>query len=131
VPERGRRLPRPTRTDEWVIEAVSRSAADNWEKLCAAEPNAAAAAWDQIARNPTAMSSRQARLKGSLSSGLFEGKTFDRWQYEVTAAGRVWYFVDDPTEGGRRKPQRSGRGPRPRRRVLIEAVHIGHPKATE
>lgn len=131
MPARGSRLPRPTRTDEWAIEAINQPAADDWDKLVAVEPNAAAAAWDQLATNPTAHSSRQTRLKGSLAAGTYEGRRFDRWQYEVTAGGRIWYLVDDPTEGGRRRPERRGRGARPRRRVLVEAVHIGHPKATE
>ena len=48
-----------------------------------------------------------------------------------TAGGRIFYFVDDPTSGGRIKPQRRGRGSKPRRRVIIEAVHPGHPKGTE
>ncbi len=126
-----RRLARPTRTSEWAIEAVSKRAADNWEKLAAAEPNAAASAWEQLSTNPTALSSRQTRMKGSLAKGRYEGRDLDRWQYEVTAGSRIWYFVDDPTERGRRMPARSGRGPRPRRRVLVEAVHIGHPKVTE
>lgn len=64
-------------------------------------------------------------------TGTFEGQTFTGWQYEVTGGGRIFYFVDDPTDGGRRKPQRQARGPRPRRRVIVEAVHPGHPKATE
>jgi hypothetical protein len=131
VAGRGSRLPRPVRTDEWAIEAINNRAAEDWDKLAAVEPNALAAAYDQLSTDPTTVSARQTRLKGSLATGSFEGRTLDRWQYEVTAGGRLWYFVDDPTEGDRRTPRRKGRGPRPRRRVLIEAVSIGHPKATE
>ncbi|MBI4729265.1 MAG: hypothetical protein HY775_07140 [Acidobacteria bacterium] len=129
----GRRsgLPRPTRTTEWAIEAIDSRAAEDWEKLCAVEPNAAAFAWDRLSTNPEAHSERQTRLKGSLATGTYEGRTYVRWQYEVTSGGRIWYFVDDPTEGGRKRVERRGRGPRPRRRVLVEAVHVGHPKATE
>ena len=131
MPARGSRLARPVRTDEWSIEAINGRAAEDWNKLAAVEPNALAAAYDQLSTNPVAVSSRQMRLKGSLATGTFEGRVFDRWQYEVTAGGRIWYFADGPAEGGRRDPERKGRGPRPRRRVLIEAVSIGHPKATE
>jgi hypothetical protein len=131
VAGRGSRLTRPVRTDEWAIVAVNSRTAEDWDKLAAVEPNALAAAYDQLSADPTVVSARQTRLKGSLATGSFEGRTFDRWQYEVTAGGRLWYFVDDPREGGRRPPERKGRGPRPRRRVLIEAVSIGHPKATE
>ena len=88
-------------------------------------------AWEQLATDPTAQSTRQTRMKGSLATTVYQGKTYDRWQHEVTAGGRIWYVVEDPTEGGSKKPERRGRGPRPKRRVLVEAVHIGHPKATE
>lgn len=57
--------------------------------------------------------------------------TLVRWQYEATAGGRIFYFVDDPTEGGCKKLERKGRGRNPRRCVIIEAVHPGHPKETE
>lgn len=110
---------------------MDRRVAEDWDKLAAVEPNALATVYDQLSTNPTAVSARQMRLKGGLATGSFEGRTFDRWQYEVTAGGRIWYFVDDPTEGGRRRTERKGRGPRLRRRVLIESVSIGHPKATE
>lgn len=40
--------------------------------------------------------------------------TLERWQYEVTGAGRVWYLVDDE-----------------RRTVWISYAGVGHPKATE
>lgn len=104
--------------------------AEDWDKLAAVEPNALAAAYDHLSTSPTAVSARQMPLKGNLTTGAFEGRIYHRWQYEVTAGGRIWYFVDDPTEGGRRRAERRGRGPRPRRRVLIEAIWIGHPKAT-
>ncbi len=128
---RNSRLARPTRTTEWVIEAINSRVEEDWDKLCAVEPNAAATAWDQLSTDPTAFSSRQTRMKGSLGTGTYEGQQYERWQYEVTSGGRIWYFVDDPTQGGRMKTQRKGRGPRPRRRVLIEKVHLGHPKETE
>jgi hypothetical protein len=74
---------------------------------------------------------RIARPTRTDGTGTYDGKTFDRWQYEATAGGRIFYFVDDPTDGGRKKPQHQGRRPKPRRRVIIEAVHPRHPKATE
>lgn len=116
---REERIARPTRTDDW----------DKWAKQ---ESNALASAYDQLATNPTQFSSRQKKLEGKThGTGTYEGKAFDRWQYEATAGGRIFYFVDDPTDGGRKKLQRKGRGPKPRRRVIIEAVHPGHPKETE
>jgi len=38
----------------------------------------------------------------------------EQWQYEVTAAGRLWYCIDDE-----------------QRTVWLTDAHVGHPKATE
>lgn len=129
---REERIARPARTDEFEVVAADKGVAEEWDKWARQEPNALAQAYDQLASNPTQFSSRQKRLKGNTyGTGTYEGKTYDRWQYEATAGGRIFYFVDDPTDGGRKKAERKGRGPKPRRRVIIEAVHPGHPKATE
>lgn len=129
---REERVARPTRTDEWEVVAADHGVADDWERWAKQEPNALAAAHDQLASDPTRFSSRQRRLSGkTYGKGTYDGTTYDRWQYEATSGGRIFYFVDDPTAGGRRHAARKGRGPKPRRRVVIEAVHPGHPKATE
>lgn len=129
---RGERLVRPARTDEWEIVGADKGVVVAWDRWAAQEPNAPSTAYHQLARNPTEHSSRQTKLEGKTwGVGTYEGRSFDRWQYEVTSGGRIFYFVDDPTSGGRRKPERSGRGSRPRTRVIIEAVHPGHPKGTE
>lgn len=129
---RAERIARPTRTDEWEVVAADKSVADERDQWAKQEPNALAAAYDQLATSPAQFSSRQRRLEGkTFGTGTYEGKTYDRWQYEATSGGRIFYFVDDPTDGGRKKLERKGRGPKPRRRVIIEAVHPGHPKETE
>lgn len=129
---REERIARPTRSDEWEVIAADKGVADDWDKWAKQEENALASAYDQLATNPTQFSSRQKKLEGkAYGTGTYEGRTFDRWQYEATAGGRIFYFVDDPTDGGRKKPQRQGRGPKPRRRVIVEALHPGHPKGTE
>ena len=129
---RDERIARPTRTDEWNVVAADVGVAADWDRWAKHEPNALAAAYDQLATNPTQLSSRQRRLEGkTFGTGTYEGKTYDRWQYEATAGGRIFYFVDDPIEGGRRTPQRRGRRPKLCRRVIVEAVHPGHPKGTE
>lgn len=125
-------IARPTRTDEWEVVVADKGVADDWNRWAKQEPNALAAAYDQLATNPTQFSSRQRKLEGKTwGTGTYDGKTYDRRQYEVTSGGRIFYFVDDPTDGGRKKPQHQGRGLRPRRRVIVEAVHPGHPKGTE
>lgn len=128
---RGERITRPTRTNEWLVLAADKRVAEEWDRWAKQEPNALAAAYDKVAANAIEFSARQRKLEGAMGVGTYEGKTFDRWQYEVTGGGRIFYLVDDPTEGGRRKPQRKGRGRKPRRRVIIEALHPGHPKETE
>ena len=129
---REERVARPTRTDEFEVVGADKGGADEWERWAKQEPNTLATAYDQLASNPTQFSSRQKRLEGkTCGTGRYDGKKYDRWQYEATAGGRIFYFVDDPTDGGRRKLARKGRGPKPRRRVIIEAVHPGHPKETE
>lgn len=125
-------IARPTRTDEWDIVAADKGLAEDWNRWANQEPNALAAAYDHLASAPTQFSSRQRRLQGkTYGTGTYDGRAFDRWQYGVTAGGGIFYFVDDPTEGGRRKPARTGRSSRPRRRVIIEGVYPGHPKGTE
>ncbi|MBI2705312.1 MAG: hypothetical protein HYX32_08505 [Actinobacteria bacterium] len=129
---RAERVTRPARTDEFEIVTADKGVDEEWDKWANQEPNALAAAYDQLATKPTALSSRQKRLEGrTVGTGTYEGKTYDRWQYEATSGGRIFYFVDDPTEGGRKKVERKGRGPKPRKRVIIEAVHPGHPNETE
>jgi hypothetical protein len=114
---------RPARTDEWLVVAADKGVAEDLERWAKQEPNALAAAYDKLATEPTEFSSRQRKLEGrAMGSGVYEGKTLARWQYEVTSGGWVFYLVDDPTDGGCRRPERQGRGPKPRRRVIIEAV---------
>jgi hypothetical protein len=129
---REERVARPTRTDEWEIVAADKGVVEDWDRWAKQEPNALATAYDQLSSNPTQFSPRQKRLEGkTYGTGTYDGTTYDRWQYEATSGGRIFYFVDDPTDGGRKRPQRKGREPKPRRRVIVEAVHPGHPKATE
>ena len=129
---REERIARPARTDEWEVVAADKGVAADWDRWAKQEANALASAYDKLASDPTERSSRQKRLEGKThGTGTYDGKTFDRWQYEATSGGRIFYFVDDPTAGGTKKAVRKGRGPKPRRRVIIEAVHPGHPKGTE
>ncbi len=129
---RQQRIARPSRTDEREIVAADKGVAEDWERFAAMMPNALTVAYDQLSGNPTEFSSRQKKLEGKTwGTGVYEGRTFDRWQYEVTGGGRIFYFVDDPAGGGTSKTAGKGRGPKPKRRVIIEAVHPGHPKGTE
>lgn len=124
--KRGERLVRPVARQEWDLVVITGDAARGWDAFAISEPTALAHAYDQLTRDPAKHSERQHRLKGSLATGEHQGRTFDRWQYEVTGAGRIWYFIDDPGP-----ERRGGKGARARRRVLVEMVSIGHPKATD
>lgn len=125
--KRGARLTRPVPSDEWELVAITTEAAKGWAQLEATEPNALARAYDQLTHDPTQHSSRQHRMKGHYATGTYEGRTIERWQYEVSGASRIWYFVDalDAATPHRKK------GPRQRKRVLVEMVSVGHPKGTE
>ncbi|MFF1793521.1 hypothetical protein ACFVXQ_04675, partial [Kitasatospora sp. NPDC058263] len=57
---------------------------------------------------------RQHRLKGALGSGDFKGEQLERWQYEVTGGGRIWYLVDVAA-----------------RTAWITYAGSGHPRATD
>ena len=57
---------------------------------------------------------RQHRLRGQLSQRQVAGRLLDQWQYEVTAAGRIWYCLDPD-----------------RRIVWVVAASPAHPKVTE
>lgn len=49
-----------------------------------------------------------------MGSAVWKGATLERWQYEVTSGGRVWYLIDDD-----------------HRTIWITYAGTGHPKATE
>ena len=107
---------RPAKPDEWTLKAATTDAAHGWEDLCHQAPGNTAELYDRLTLDPRAVSNpaRQGRLKGSLSTVTVGGATFDQWQYEVTAGGRVWYAADDTI-----------------RIVWITSARTGHPKATE
>jgi hypothetical protein len=57
---------------------------------------------------------RHHRLKGRLGTGAWKGVEYERWQYEVTSGGRLWYLVDDE-----------------RRTAWVVYAGTGHPKETD
>jgi hypothetical protein len=73
-------------------------------------------AWLALSLRPTAPENRrrQHRLKGDFASVSVHGVWRDQWQYEVTAAGRIWYVVDDE-----------------KRLVWVTLASASHPKGTE
>lgn len=115
-PKRGDRVAPPPGPGEWDIRFRDNEAARGWEELCQQAPGNVLDASTLMRRTPipVVQSPRQHRLKGRLRSGALKGRTLDRWQIEVTGAGRIWYLPDSETGT-----------------VWVEEAGPGHPKATE
>ena len=86
----------PPGHDEWSLRFARNEAAKGWEELCRHAPGNTLAAWHAMRRNPAppVASPRHHRLLHELATGVMKGLILDRWQIEVTGAGRVWYLVD-------------------------------------
>lgn len=115
TPKRKDRVAPPPGPNEWDMRFATNDAAKGWEELCRQTPYNLRRAWEALRTNPCPLAtSRQHPLKGTLSTGTFDGRQLPCWQYEVTGAGRIWYLIDDE-----------------RHTVWIQAASTGHPKATE
>lgn len=112
--KRKERVPPPPAADGWDFRFATSEAAKGWDQLCAAAAANARAAWEQITHDPRRRDARQHPLKGSLARRSVGEEDYEQWQYEVTAAGRVWYCIDD-----RRKT------------VWMTYASASHPKPTE
>jgi hypothetical protein len=75
-PKRGDRAAPPPVPGEFELRFASSAAADGWEHLARQAP-------------------ANHRLKGSLATGVWKGQACERWLFEVTGGGRVWYLIDD------------------------------------
>lgn len=115
-PKRGDRAAPPPTGGEYDIRFASSAAADGWEQLARQAPRNLRRAFDLIRSTPRSwdLPDRQHRLKGSLGTALFKGHPLERWQYEVTTGGRIWYLVDDTN-----------------RTVWVIHAGTGHPRATD
>jgi hypothetical protein len=113
---RGDRAAPPPAPGEYDLRFASNDAAAGWEHLAAHAPGNLRRAFDAIRADPRSRAApeRQHRLKGSLGTGTWKGQALERWQYEVTGGGRIWYLIDDA-----------------RRTAWIIYAGTGHPKATD
>ncbi len=95
-PKRGERAAPPPVGDEYDLRFASSAAADGWEALARQAPGNLRRAYDAIQSDPRSMTSpeRHHRLKGDLRTGTWKGDLMERWPYEVTGGGRIWYLVD-------------------------------------
>jgi hypothetical protein len=115
-PKRGDRATAPPINDEYDMRFANNESANGWEHLARQTPGNLRRAFDAIRTNPRATNNpaRHHRLKGVLQSGTFKGTMLERWQFEVTGGGRIWYLIDDE-----------------HRTAWIIYAGTGHPKVTD
>lgn len=100
---------------DYSILFITSQASKGWNDAISQFRNAVADAWDALTASPELVDGRRIyALQGDLGTGTHDGTIYVRYQYKVSDGARIWYFVDADS-----------------RRVLLEAVHVGHPKATE
>lgn len=113
------RVERPLKRVEYEIVFITRQAEKGWQDCMAVALNAVVDAWERLTTAPTHEDRRLYRLKADYATGTYRGRTYARYQYKITDAGRLWYFME-PAEG----VKIAGR-------VLLERCEPGHPKPTE
>lgn len=115
-PKHGDRAAPPPIGDEYDIRFANTEAADGWEYLSRHAAATLRRAFEKIRAAPRALDNpdRQHHLRGKLGTSTFKGHTLERWQYEVTGSGRIWYLLDDAN-----------------RTAWITYAGTGHPKATD
>ncbi|GAA1411511.1 hypothetical protein GCM10009639_63200 [Kitasatospora putterlickiae] len=115
-PKRGDRAAPPPVEDEYDLRFAGSDAATGWDQLTHHAATGLRRAFDRIRADPRATDNpaRQHRLKGRLATALFKGQELERWQYQVTGGGRIWYLVDTPN-----------------RTAWITYAGTGHPKETD
>lgn len=114
--KRKQRLAPPAGPDKWEVRCGDDKAGEGWDELCQQAPGNTRWAWEEMSTNPAPSppTSRHHPLKGSLGTGVFEGRTPPMRQIEVTGGARVWYLLD--ADHGT---------------VWIVGAGTAHPKATE
>jgi hypothetical protein len=115
-PRRGDRAAPPPTLGEYDVRFATSQAAQGWNELERQASASLRRAFDSIRADPRSRLNleRQHRLRGDLGTAHWKGVPLERWQFEVTSAGRIWYLIDD--DG---------------RTVWITYAGTGHPKATE
>ncbi len=101
---------------EFDLRFASKDAAFGWDQLGRQASGNLRRAFDAIRADPRSRSNpeRHHRLKGIPGTAAWKGDSLERWQYEVTGGGRIWYVIDDA-----------------RRTVWITYAGSGHPKTAE
>ncbi|SDL46610.1 hypothetical protein SAMN05216298_3943 [Glycomyces sambucus] len=115
-PKRGDRVAPPPAEHEFDLRFADAAAVKGWSDLERQASGNLRRAWDDLRADPRSRAnpSRQHRLKGELGEGVWKGVACERWQYEVTGGGRLWYLIDDGS-----------------RTVWLVYAGTGHPKPTD
>ncbi|MEU5153141.1 hypothetical protein [Glycomyces sp. NPDC021274] len=115
-PKRGDRIAPPPTEHEYDLRFADAAAVKGWEDLERQVSANLRRAWDVLRTDPRSKTNptRQHRLKGELGTGTCKGVVCERWQYEVTGGGRLWYLIDDDS-----------------RTVWLVFAGTGHPKLTD
>ncbi|MDT5047884.1 MAG: hypothetical protein QOG75_3758 [Mycobacterium sp.] len=114
-----RQVARPHKRSEFELVFITRQAEKGWTDCLAVARNATVDAWDRLTTAPTVEDERLYRLRAELATGMYDGATFERYQYKITNGGRIWYFVQ-------LTPSAKMEG-----RVLLERCEPGHPRQTD
>jgi hypothetical protein len=96
------------------VRYADRQASVGWQALLAQAFENLDRAWVGMTSDPRRIEDRQHRLKGAYGEVRVAGVLLEQWQYEVTAAARVWYAIDDD-----------------RRTLWITHAGVGHPGQTD
>jgi hypothetical protein len=96
-PKRGDRAAPPPVGEEYDIRFGNAEAAKGWDSLGHHTPANLRRAFERIRSAPRSFDDvhRHHRLKGALGQAVWKGRVLERWQYEVTGGGRIWFLVDD------------------------------------
>lgn len=115
-PKRGDRAAPPAVGSEFEIRFATTEAVAGWEDLAKQAAANLRRAYEALRGEPRATNNpdRHHRLKGALGTAIWKGEVLERWQYEVTGGGRIWYLIDDE-----------------RQTVWLTYAGTGHPKATD
>ena len=109
---KGAGVPRPIKSTEYEIVLATSQAQKGWSDVVATQRSAVVDAWDRLTKEPERSDQRCHRLKGDLATLTHNGATHARWQYELNAGARIWFYVDG-------------------RAVCIVQVFTAHPNQTK
>jgi hypothetical protein len=95
-PKRLDRVAPPPIQGEWEIRFGTSEAAKGWDELCAHALGATRRAFELMRSDPRPPEDgTHYRLRGTLATREFAGRTLEQWQIKVSGAGRIWYLPDD------------------------------------